>query len=126
MAFIKLFPPDGSDALPVAEVIRRLRDEFDVVEVDPDQGRDHVAGMLAATLRFSDALPGKQERLAWLQSVQDEAVQVSFGDQRNTVASCCVMPGAELFFGTSDEVDGPARPLVERAASALGYTLSQG
>ena len=119
MAFIKLVPPDGHDALPVDEVICRLRHEFDVVDADPDAGQDHVAGMIAATLRFSDSLPGKQERLAWLQSIQNDAVYVSFGDDLGLVASCCVQPGSELFFGSPDEVHGPARPLLERAASAL-------
>ncbi len=126
MAFVKLFPPEGRDALPVADVIERLRDEFDVVDADPDAGQDHVAGMIAATLRFSDAVPGKQERLAWFQSVQDSAVYVSFGDDLGVVANCCVMPDSELFFGHGDEVDGPARPLVDRAAVALGYTVFEG
>jgi hypothetical protein len=57
MAFVKLFSPEGGAALPVADVIRRLEDEF---------------------------------------------------------------------FGTPDEVDGAARPLVERAASVLGYTMFEG
>jgi hypothetical protein len=74
MAFIKLCPPQGRDPLPVADVLRRLRDEFNFVDVDADAGQDHVGGMIAAALRFSDSLPGKQERLAWLQSVQDAAV----------------------------------------------------
>lgn len=123
MAFIKLFPPEGRNALPVEEVIRRLRNEFNLVDVDPDAGQDHVAGMIAATLRFSDSLPGKQERLAWLQSVQNDAVYVSFGDALGVIASCCVKPGSELFFDSPDEIDGPARPLLQRAANALEYTL---
>jgi hypothetical protein len=123
MAFIKLFPPEGCDALPVNEVIRHLRDEFNVVDADPDAGQDHVAGMIAATLRFSDSLPGKQERLSWLQSVQNDAVFVSFGDDLALVASCCVEPGSELFFDSPDEIHGSARPLLERAAKALGYTV---
>lgn len=126
MAFVKLLPPEGGDALPVADVIRRLEDGFAVVDADPGEGQNHVAGMIAATLRFSDELPGKQERLAWLQSVQDAAVYVSFGDDLGNVASCCVKPDSELFFDSPDEVGGPARPLVERAASALGYTVFEG
>lgn len=123
MAFIKLFPREGCDALSVKEVVRRLRDEFDVVNADPDAGQDHVAGMIAATLRFADSLPGKQERLEWLQSIQNDAVYVSFGDDLSMMASCCVQPESELFFGSPDEIDGPARPLLERAAVALGYTV---
>ncbi|AWM35589.1 hypothetical protein GobsT_67360 [Gemmata obscuriglobus] len=126
MAFVKLLPPEGGAPLSVADVIRRLADEFAEVHADPDAGQDHVAGMIAATLRFSDALPGKWERLARLQSVQHAAVCVSFGDDLGNVAACCVMPDSELFFGSPDEVDGPAWPLVERAASALGYRVDAG
>lgn len=123
MAFIKLIPREGCDALSVKEVVRRLRDEFGVFTADPDAGQDHVAGMIAATLRFSDSLPGKQERLAWLQSTQHDAVYVTFGDEPGTVASCCVLPGSELFFGNPDEIIGPARSLLDKAATALGYTV---
>jgi hypothetical protein len=126
MAFIKLVPPEGGDALPVAEVVRRLGEEFAIVDADPDEGQDHVGGMILATLRFSDAAPGKQERLGWLQRVQRDAVYVWFGDDYGTTAGCCVLPDSELFFGTPAEVHGPARPLVERAASVLGYTVREG
>ena len=124
MAFIKLLPPAGRDTLSVKEVVRRLRDEFNVVDVDPDAGHDHVAGMIAAMLRLSDSLPGKQDRLAWLQSIQNDAVYVSFGDDLGVVASCCVQPDSELFFDSHDATYGPARPLLDRAATALGYTVS--
>jgi hypothetical protein len=126
MAFIKLLPPEGGDALPVKDVIHLFRNEFKVVDVDPDEGQDHVAAMIAATLRFSDALPGKQELLAWLQSIQNDAVYVSFGDDLSLIASCCVKPGCELFFDSPDEICGPARPLVERAATVLRYTVFEG
>lgn len=124
MAYVKLLPPD-TGALPVAEVVRRLRAEFAVLDSDPDEGQGHVAGMIAATLRFRDDLPGKQERLAWLQSVQHEAVYVTFGDDpAGPCAWCCVMPDSELFFDDRDAIDGPARPPIERAGRALGYTVS--
>ena len=126
MAFVKLLPHEGHDALPVSEVIERLRDEFDFVDTDPDAGQDHVAGMIAATLRFPDDLPGKQERLAWFQAIQDDAVVVTFGDDVGVVATCCVKPDSELFFDSPDEVDGPARPLLDRAAAVLNYTVSIG
>ncbi len=126
MAFVKLFPPDGRAALAVADVVRRLGDEFAVVDADTDAGRDHVGDVIAATLRFSDTVPDRGAQLAWLLSVRNAAVYVSFGDAPGLVAACCVMPDSELFFGLPDEVDGPARPLVERAASALGYVVYEG
>lgn len=126
MAFLKLFPRKDRNALSVSDVLRHLRDEFAFVDADPDAGQDHVSGMIAATCRFSDSVPGKQERLTWLISVQDSAVYVSFGDDVDLTASCCLMPGKELFFDSRDEIHGRARLLVERAASALGYELFEG
>jgi hypothetical protein len=126
MAFIKLIPRKGRKCLPVNSIVRLLKDEFTVMDIDRDEGQNHVAGMIAATLRFSDSLPFKQEQLTRLQSVQPTAVFVTFGDNLDVTASCCLMEDTELFFGYPDEVDGPARPLVERAAKAIGYTVFEG
>lgn len=35
MAFLKLLPPEGGDALPVPDIIRRLEDEFTEVHTAP-------------------------------------------------------------------------------------------
>lgn len=126
MTFIKLLPPEGSEPHSVARIVELLSEEFEVFESDVEAGRDHVDGMLAATLRFPDSLPGKQERIAWLQSVQNEAVMVAFSDGSEAVAQTCVIPNSELFFGTHDAVDGPGRQLVERAAVALRYGIVEG
>jgi hypothetical protein len=124
MAYIKLLPPTDGEAMPVIEVIRRLRDEFGVVELDPDAGQDYVAEMIAATHRWSHAVPGKQEQLEHLKKSQQAAVLVAFGDDHGTVAQCLLMPGWDLLFDKREELEGPARPLLTRAAVALGYRLS--
>lgn len=126
MAKVKLVPLEGCSALAVGRVLRLLRDEFTQVEDDRDEGREHVAQRMAATLRFAETVPGKQERLAALRASQLDAVYVTFGDDFEVRAGCCVMPDTDLFFGSPDEVDGPARPLVERAARALGYRVREG
>ena len=127
MAFVKLIPARGRSALPVNDVVERLRAEFWFVHVDLDEGQDQVASTIAATLKLSDTIPIMKEQLEHLLSVQDSAVYVRFGDHElGVVAGCCVMRDSELFFGQVDEVDGPARPLVERAAAVLGYTVLPG
>jgi hypothetical protein len=126
MAFIKLFPPDGLEPHSVARIIELLANEFEEFESDAEAGRDHVGGMLAATLRFPDSLPGKQERLGWLRSVQNEAVIVAFSDGSDATAQTCVMPDSELFFGSPDAIEGSGRKLVDRAAAKLGYELFEG
>ncbi|WP_442481745.1 hypothetical protein [Aeoliella sp. SH292] len=126
MAFIKLLPPKGSEPHSVARIVELLHEEFDVFESDAEAGMNQVDGMLAATLRFPDSLPGKQERLAWLRSVQNEAVMVAFSDGSDAMAQTCVMPDSELFFGSPDAIDGAARKLVDRAAAKLGYEIFEG
>lgn len=126
MAFVKLLPPEGRASHSVEEVLRRLRDEFGVVHTDPEEGRDRVAKMIEMLRGFSDSWPGKWAQLASLRSGQSEAVCVRFGDDPDLVAFCCVQPGSSLFFDSPDEICGPARPLLERAASALGYTVYDG
>jgi hypothetical protein len=126
LAFIKLFPPEGRDFLPIDEIVGRLRDEFAVVDVDKDGGWDHVASMIAATLEFSDELPHKQGQLTKLQSIQDEAVYVSFGDCLSTAASCCLIPASELFFDDPDVLADPGRSLLVRCAAALEYEMYGG
>src|SRR5688572_1661091 len=116
MAFIRLAPPEGSPWLDTNAILDHLRREFAVVNADPAGGRDYVGRMIAATEKFSDRIPGKQERLTELRRCQSGAVKVSFGDESDNLASVCLMPETELFFGTLEEVDGPARPLVERCA----------
>jgi hypothetical protein len=123
MAYLVLYPPDRHDVLPVPEVVKRLQDEFEVVDIDSDAGRDHVAGKIAATLRLPDCIPDKQQRLERLQAIRDKSLHVSFGDDWGLLASCYVIPDSELVFDGSFEVQGPARSLVERAAGALGYIL---
>lgn len=127
MAFVTLVPPADRKELSVGEIVRRLRVEVSLVDVDPQAGQDHVAGMIAAVLGFSDELPGKAERLAWLQASQADAIYLSFGDEDgHDVARCCLIEGGSLFFDDLNEIEGPARVFVERAGRALGYELVDG
>lgn len=122
MPFVKLLP--RGEALSVAEIVRRLQEEFAAFEADPDEGRDRVAEMIVAALQLPDSAH-KSTRLNELQAMQNEAVLVTFGDDFRTAAICCLLPGAELFFGRRAEFAGPAREAVERAAEVLGYDLRQ-
>jgi hypothetical protein len=126
MAFVKLFPFEGNDYLSPVEIIERLKLEFEYVEVDEEAGQGYIGDMIARILRMPDSLPGKQERLDELQEARQQAVFVAFGDDPGIAASSCLKPESEIFFGSPDEVDGPARALVERAAEALSYEVFEG
>jgi hypothetical protein len=126
VAFLKLFPREHADPLPIATIIARLEGEFPVVKTSKEDGQKHLSAVIAATERFSDELPGKQERLEYFRSVKEVAVFVEFGDRLDLLASCCLLSGAELLFSYPYEISGPGRPLIERAASALGYEVFEG
>lgn len=126
MGCVRLVPAEGRDALPIPDIIRRLQDEFNYVLADPEEGRDDVGNVIAATLRLSKVWTGGEERVAALQAVQQEAVYVWFGDDASLTAGCCLKPGWELWFGRVSEVNGPARPLVERAGTVIGYVVQDG
>ena len=126
MGSVRLVPSKGRYALPVADIIRCLQDEFAFVIADAEEGKDDVANVIAATLRLSAVWPGGEERVAAPQAVQREAVYVWFGDDASLTAECCLKPGWDLFFGRKTEVDGQARPLVERAAAAIGFAVVDG
>ena len=123
MAFIKLFPHEGAPWLAVDCVVERLRDEFIYFHADRDEGRDHVGGMIAAVVKLPEDLPGRQEQLDNWKVAQESAIVVEFGNFPACFARTCVIAASELFFGRRDEVHGPARPFVDRAASILGYKL---
>jgi hypothetical protein len=126
MAFIKLFPAENQPWHSLEEVSERLTLEFDYVDIDRDAGRKYVGRMIAATRRLADSLPGKQERLRLFGAFQDASAYVVFGDDTLTTAAFCYMPDSEVFFGSPDEVHGPQRALVERAARVLGYSVYEG
>ena len=125
MAFVKLEPLVGKPYLSVDRIIDHLRLEFDWVEVDREEGRSHVNGMLAFAYRVSDEVPGKVERTKKWEAALDQSAWVSFGDS-DASASCCLIPETELFFGDADAIAGAGRRIVQRAADALGYEVFEG
>jgi hypothetical protein len=82
-----------------------------------------VDDLIAQTLRSTEAAPLKQAQLEWLQSVQEDAVFVSFGNTPDRVASCCLLPKSDVYFHSAEEIQGALRPLVERCAVVLGYDV---
>jgi hypothetical protein len=126
VAFIKFFPFENREWLPVSDVLDRMRDEFRMVDADREEGRDYIGGVIVAMLRLPNDLPGYQEQLAFLQAIQDQAVCVTFGDSDDIVASCCLAPERDMFFDSPGELAGPGRQLIERLAGALSYELYEG
>ncbi len=49
----RLEPPTGRDYLPCAEVLARIREEFEDVDADQDQGSDDVGDMIAKLIELN-------------------------------------------------------------------------
>jgi hypothetical protein len=118
----KLTPSDGKSYLATNEVVRRLRDEFPVVEADAQQGREHVRGMVR---RFLKA--GAEETIDRLQKGSDEALMVVIADEAHSQDGklrFAVIPGEPIIVGYwSGRHRRLAEPLLQRCSQALGYSI---
>jgi hypothetical protein len=120
----KLVPADGKEYLPPDEVVRRLRDEFDAVETDPGQGREHVLGMVRRLLKIE---AGSEERIDRLHKGCDAAVMVVVADDPNSQDGrlrFAVIPGEPIIVGYwSGRHQRLAEPILKRCAQSLGYSV---
>ena len=118
----KLTPADGKTYLTPDEVVRRLSDEFDVVESDAQQGREHVQAMVR---RFLKA--GAEETIDRLQKGCDAAVMVVIADEPQSQDGrlrFAVIPGEPIIVGYwSGRHRRLAEPLLKRCSQALGYSV---
>src|ERR1043165_9407198 len=77
----KLTPAEGKHFLPPEDVVRRLRDEFEIVEVDAEEGKEQVQSMLLQLIKMQQGgLAGCEEKIAQIQKVQAEALMVTVSD----------------------------------------------
>ena len=118
--------PRTGGLLPVAEVVRRLQEEFRIVKTDAEKGMRHALGMAA----FIERLPvhaffGRREaalaRAARLRALPPgEALAVEFGDAPELILDISVIPEEPIKFSyQSDEHEAECRPLIERCARVL-------
>ena len=127
----KNFEDEDEEFLEPAEVLRRLRVEFAVVEVDKDAAREMVQQRIDyIEQRLSEGHdPWREydETLERLRSGIDDAHLVYFSDEPDAKAAflnTLVMPNEPLFFGYESAAQEKAAPkLLRRCAKALGYDL---
>jgi hypothetical protein len=113
------------------EIIRRLRAEFPVVEIDKDAAIEMIQERLdyaeRKIARGDDPYPETEEKLARLRSGINDAYLVSLADDPKTKTKylqTVVMPCEPLFFGyTSDKHQQASKPLLKRCAKALDYYI---
>lgn len=121
----RLVPPDGKSKFTAAEICRRIEDEFQFVELDAEEGKDHVGKMIEAFVRLN----APQAILDWHVKVRDSAVFVWVSDDPSeelAYVTFVAMDGGDIFIGyCSQEHEDRARPIVKRCQAALGYELDQ-
>ena len=120
---------DGERYLSPRVVVSRLEDEFPYVEVDVQDGRRHVRGIIRQLERIRDMglVPLDHGYLERLKKAERGAIYVYFGDDPGSESAClstAVIPGEALYFVYSSRRHAEAAwPLLLRCAAVLGYEI---
>jgi len=117
----RLLPPEEGPRHSAAEIIRRIRDEFDHIETDVEEGQDQVGAMIETFVRLN----APQAILDWHVNVRDSAVHVWVSDDPTdelAYVTFVAMDGGDVFIDySSQQHQDRARPIVERCQCVLGY-----
>jgi hypothetical protein len=125
----RLCARDGERYLSPPVVISRLEAEFAYVEVDQEDGRRHVRGIIRQLRRIAEMNlvtvdSGYVERL---KKAERGAMYVYFGDDPGSEAAClstAIIPGEALYFVYASQRHAEAAwPLLLRCAAVLGYEI---
>jgi len=122
---------DGERYLSPRVVVARLEAEFPYVEVDEEDGRRHVRGIVRQLERISamGLVPIDEGYVARLKKAERGAVFVYFGDDPGSESAClstAVIPGEALYFVYSSRRHAEETwPLLLRCAAVLGYEIVQ-
>ncbi|MGQ0523169.1 MAG: hypothetical protein ACT4P8_05860 [Betaproteobacteria bacterium] len=120
---------DGQRYLSPRLVVSRLESEFAYVEVDEEDGRRHVRGIIRQLQKISDMglVPLDRAYVERLRKAEPGAVYVYFGDNPSSETAClstAVIPGEALYFVYSSRHHADAAwPLLLRCAAVLGYEI---
>lgn len=109
--------------------ISRLEAEFAYVEVDEEDGRRHVRGIVRHLQRIAEMnlVPVDNDYVERLRKAERGAIYVYFGDDPGSEVAClstAIIPGEALYFVyTSRRHAEAAWPLLLRCAAVLGYEI---
>src|SRR5687768_5589801 len=120
---------DGERYLSPRVVVSRLEGGFPYVEVDEEDGRRHVRGIIRQLERIRDMglVPIDNGYVERLKKAERGAIYVYFGDDPGSESAClstAVIPGEALYFVYSSLRHADAAwPLLLRCAAVLGYEI---
>jgi hypothetical protein len=110
-------------------VVSRLEAEFGYVEVDEEDGRRHVRGIIRQlmTIRDIGLVPIDNGYVERLKKAERGAIYVYFGDDPGSETGClstAVIPGEALYFNYASQRHAEAAwPLLLRCAAVLNYEI---
>lgn len=125
----RLCARDGQRYLSPRLVISRLESEFAYVEVDEEDGRRHVRGIIRQLQKISEMglVPLDRAYVERLKKAERGAVYVYFGDDPGSETAClstAIIPGEALYFVYASRRHADAAyPLLLRCASVLDYEI---
>ncbi|HEX6006145.1 MAG TPA: hypothetical protein VFZ14_19295 [Burkholderiales bacterium] len=125
----RLCARDGERYLSPRVAISRLEAEFAYVEVDEEDGRRHVRGIVRHLQRIAEMnlVPVDNDYVERLRKAERGAIYVYFGDDPGSEVAClstAIIPGEALYFVyTSRRHAEAAWPLLLRCAAVLGYEI---
>ena len=119
----RLEPLTGREYLPCMEAIVRIREEFDDVDFDQDQGSDDVGDIIAKLIE----LKAPQQIIDHAMAGRDDSYHVTISDgpsDGDCSISFILQPNTGPLIGYhSRQHEEQSRPLLERCAKALGYQI---
>lgn len=120
--------PKNEAFLPVEEVIKRLQREFAFVDVSREQALEQIDGMLKYGEQIAAQVPEAAAISARLRQVRDHSVMIGLADKRRfgkAYLNFLLKPGHPISIDyEGGKHEDAAKPLLERAASALDYEIT--
>lgn len=120
---------DGQRYLSPRVVVSRLESEFAYVEVDEEDGRRHVRGIIRQLQKIGEMglIPVDNQYVERLKKAQRGSIYVYFGDDPGSETAClstAVIPGEALYFDYVSRAHAEAAwPLLLRCADVLDYEI---
>jgi len=120
---------EGQHYVSPRVVVSRLESEFAYVEVDEEDGRRHVRGIIQQLQKIGEMglIPVDNHYVERLKKVQRSAIYVYFSDDPGSETTClstAVIPGEALYCDyASPRHAAAAWPLLLRCAAVLGYDI---
>jgi hypothetical protein len=123
------YDEDSESFLSLREVLRRLHEEFRIVQVDRKRGHDSVQASIGYLEKLESKDSEIREKLDRLRATAQQASYVYLADRDEpglSYLTTVLTPDEPIMFGYASLThQEQARPLLERASKALDYYIEE-